>query len=68
MWPRGVVVTPLCLDRPLGFGKALPNPLHPFVVHRPASCIHHHGCSPITIAPVLLGQHDDVVSQLLIVI
>ena len=40
-----------------------PDPLDPLVVYMPASVVQQPGDHPITIAPKLSGQFDDVRSQ-----
>lgn len=47
---------------------APPDPLHPFVVHRPAGRMQQCRHPAIAVAPVLPGQRDDVVRQRLLVI
>ena len=45
-----------------------PDPLDPLVVHPPARRMQHRGHPAVTVAPVLLGQRDDVAGQRLLVI
>ena len=46
---------------------ASPDALHPFVVHTPARVVQQAGDHPISIAPVLVGQLDDIVGQTLLI-
>ncbi|KHQ53966.1 Mobile element protein [Mameliella alba] len=45
---------------------ASPDTLNPLVVHMPARVVQQAGHHAIAVAPVLIGQFDDVVGQTLI--
>jgi len=42
---------------------ASPDTLNPFVVHMPTRVVQQAGHHPISVAPILIGQFDDVVGQ-----
>ncbi len=46
---------------------ASPDTLNPLVVHMPARVVQQAGHHPISVAPVLIGQLDDVIGQTLLI-